>query len=75
MQNDLNTRPPLDGRRSGIGGGTIAAIVAALVIVRALFVWGPWNTGSKSGTASNASSGTTTGSASTANPASPSPRH
>jgi hypothetical protein len=61
MQNDLNTRSPLDDRRSGIGGGTIAMIVAAVLIVGALFMW---NSGSHTGTASNDSTGTTTGSAS-----------
>jgi hypothetical protein len=71
MQNDLNTRPSLDDRRSGIGGGTIAMIVAAVLIVGALFMWGPWNNGSHSGTASNDSTGTTTGSSSTIRPAAP----
>jgi hypothetical protein len=61
MQNDLNTRDRLDDRGSGIGGGMVAAIVAAVLIVGALFMWGPWN-GSHNGTASNASPGTTTGS-------------
>jgi hypothetical protein len=32
-------------RKSGIGGGTIAAIVAALLlIIGALYTWGPWST-------------------------------
>lgn len=52
MQND-NNRPLLEDRRSGIGGGPIAAIVAAVLIVGAIIQWGPWNNGSHSGTASN----------------------
>jgi hypothetical protein len=68
MQNDLDTRSSLDDRRSGIGGGTIAMIVAAVVIVGALFMW---NSGSHTGTASNDTTGTTTGSASTTRPAAP----
>jgi hypothetical protein len=68
MQNDLNTRPSLDDRRSGIGGGTIAAIIAAFLIVCALFMWGPWNSGSHTGTAGNSSIGSTTGSANTTAP-------
>jgi hypothetical protein len=71
MQNDLNTRPSLNDRRGGIGGGTLAAIIAAVLIVGALFMWGPWNNGSHSGTASNSSTGTTTGGASTTRPAAP----
>lgn len=70
MQDDLNTRRPIGDRRNGIGGGTIAAIVAAVLIVGALFMWGPWN-GSHSGTASNSSTGTTTGSSSTTGSAAP----
>ena len=65
MQNDLNTRSSLDDRRSGIGGGTIAMIVAAVLIVGALFMW---NSGSR--TASNDSTGTTTGTSSS-RPAAP----
>jgi hypothetical protein len=71
MQNDLNTRPSLDDRKTGIGGGTIAAIIAAVLIVGALFMWGPWNDGSHTGTASNSSTGTTTGNANTTSPAAP----
>ncbi len=71
MQNDLNNRPLLDDRRSGIGRGTIAAIFAAVLIVGALFMWGPWNNGTHSGTASNSSPGTTTGSTTTTRPLAP----
>jgi hypothetical protein len=70
MQDDLNTRSRFANRSSAIGGGTIAAIIAAVLIVGALFMWGPWNNGTHSGTASNKAS-TTTGSASTTSPAAP----
>jgi hypothetical protein len=68
MQNEMNSRPPLDDRRTGMGGGTIAAIIAALLIVGALFTWGPW---SGSHTTANNTPGMTTGSASTTRPAAP----
>jgi hypothetical protein len=47
----------------------IAAIIAVLLVAGALFTWAPWNKGSQSGTASNKSPSTTTGSASTTAPA------
>jgi hypothetical protein len=71
MQNDLNNRPLLNNRRSGIGGGTSAAIIAGVLILGALFFWGPWNNGPQSGTATNTSMGTTTGSTSPGRPAAP----
>ena len=69
MENDLNTRRQFDDQRRGIRGGTIAAIVAALLIIGALFALAPWNNGTNSGTASNKSTNTTTGSANTSAPA------
>jgi hypothetical protein len=69
MENDLNTRRQFDDQRRGIRGGTIAAIVAALLIIGALFALAPWNNGTNSGTASNKSTTTTTGSANTSAPA------
>lgn len=67
MENDLDTRRPLDDRRRGIGGGMIAAIIAVLLVAGALFTWAPWNNGGD--TASNKSSSTTTGSTSSTRPA------
>jgi hypothetical protein len=55
---NYDNQPGID-RPSGISSGTITAIVAAVLIVGALFMWGPWNNGNR--TATNAVSGTTTG--------------
>jgi len=64
MRDDL-TDPTMTGRpRPGVGTGTIAAIIAAALIVGAFLLWGPW-TGTQSNTASNPSPSTTTGSATT----------
>jgi hypothetical protein len=68
----LNTRTPndrtgLDNRRSGIGTGTITAIIAAVVIAGALTLFGPWGHNNRSAvnnstpTTSNSTPGTTTG--------------
>ena len=55
---DLDNNRRLDPRDSdGISTGTIAAIIAVVVIIGALLLWHPWN--ANNGTASN-SSGTTT---------------
>jgi cell division protein FtsN len=70
MQNDLDNRSRLDDRTTGMGGGTIAAIIAAVLILGALFLWAPWN-GPHNNAANNTSSTTTTGSASTNRPAGP----
>lgn len=60
---DLDNNRRLDPRDSdGISTGTIAAIIAVVVIIGALLLWHPWN--ANNGTASN-SSGTTTGQTST----------
>jgi hypothetical protein len=61
---DLDNNRRLDPRddREGIGTGTIAAIIAVVVIIGALLLWHPWN--ANNGTASN-SSGATTGQTST----------
>jgi tetrahydromethanopterin S-methyltransferase subunit C len=60
---DLDNNRRLDPRdRDGISTGTIAAIIAVVVIIGALLLWHPWN--ANNGSASN-SSGTTTGQTST----------
>jgi hypothetical protein len=60
---DLDNNRRLDPRdRDGIGTGTIAAIIAVVVIIGALLLWHPWSANNNS--ASN-SSGTTTGQTST----------
>jgi hypothetical protein len=74
MRDDLDNRMP-GTTRGGFGAGTIAAIVAAVLIIGALFLWAP---GSGDRTASNSSPGTTTGQGSTTPrpapaPAAPSP--
>jgi hypothetical protein len=47
----------------GMGPGTIAAAIAVLVIVGAIFMWGPWssNTSNTSNTAANPAPATTVG--------------
>jgi hypothetical protein len=57
-------------RSTGIGTGTIAAIIAAVVIAGALMLFGPWGNNNRtainnSGPASNSAPGTTTGQTST----------
>ena len=59
-------RTGLDNRSTGIGTGTIAAIIAAVVIAGALMLFGPWGTNRSSinnstPTSSNPTPGTTTG--------------
>jgi hypothetical protein len=71
MQHDLNRRAPLDDRSTGINAAMIMALVAAVLIVGALFVWGPWNRGSHNSIASDMSRSPTAGSASTSRPAAP----
>ena len=44
----------------GMGPGTIAAAIAVLVIVGAIFMWGPWS-GNTSNTAANPAPATTVG--------------
>ena len=58
----LNTdnRTSLDDRRTGIGTGTITAIIAAAVIAGALMLFGPW--GSNNHTANNNSTPATSSS-------------
>jgi len=58
-------RTGLDNRSTGIGTGTIAAIIAAVVIAGALMLFGPWGTNgainNSTPTSSNSTPGTTTG--------------
>jgi hypothetical protein len=72
----VNTRTPndrtgLDNRRSGIGTGTITAVIAAVVIAGALMLFGPWGHNNRSvvnnstPATSNSTPGTTTGQTST----------
>ena len=58
-RSELENRPDLDSRRTGIGTGTITAIIAAVVIAGALLLFGPW--ANNTGTVTNSSTGTTTG--------------
>ena len=56
----------LDGRKTGMGTGTITAIVAAIVIAGALMLFGPWGNNrtavsNSTPAASNPNSSTTTG--------------
>ena len=58
MRDDIDD---LDRRNTaGMGGGTIASIIAILVIVGAIFMWGPWS-GNTSNTAANPAPATTVG--------------
>lgn len=54
----LDNRTGLDSRRTG-NGTTIAAVIAAVVIAGALFLYGPWS--NDKSTVSNSSASTTTG--------------
>ena len=63
-----NDRIALENRRSGIGAGTITAIIVALVIAGALMLFGPWGNNDRSTVnnssapaTSNSTPGTTTG--------------
>ncbi|HKH01095.1 MAG TPA: hypothetical protein VKB08_10300 [Bradyrhizobium sp.] len=61
---DLDPNRPVGTRdRDGLGTGTIAAIIAAVLIIGALLLWQPWN--GNNSTASNPSGTTTTGSSGT----------
>jgi hypothetical protein len=58
---DLNPNRPVGTRDSdGLGTGTIAAIIAAVLIIGALLLWHPWS--GNNSTASNSSGTATTGS-------------
>lgn len=62
-----DNRPALDNRSTGIGTGTITAIIAAVVIAGALMLFGPWGHNNRTAinnstpTTSNSTPGTTTG--------------
>jgi hypothetical protein len=64
----------LDRRSAGaMGPGTIAAVIAVLAIIGAIFMWGPWSSDT-SNTAANPAPATTVGQSSNA-PLSISPPH
>jgi hypothetical protein len=71
-----NRLTDLNRRKSGMRGGTIAAIIAALIIIAALYTWGPGSTDSTTN-AANPAPATTVGQGSAApaatTPATPAP--
>ena len=61
-----DNRTGLDNRKTGMGTGTITAIIAAVVIAGALMLFGPWGNdrtaiNNSTPAASSSTSGTTTG--------------
>ena len=65
---DLNTgtiNNGVDDRRTGLGTGTITAIIAAVLIAGALMLFGPWSNNNRTAVnttpSSNSTTGTTTG--------------
>jgi len=61
-----NDRTGLDNRKTGMGTGTIAAIIAAVVIAGGLMLFGPWGNNrtavnNSTPATSNSTPGTTTG--------------
>jgi hypothetical protein len=69
-----NNRAGLDDRRTGMNRGTIGAVIAAIVVVGALMLFGPWghNRTADNTTipaARNSTTGTTTGQTSPTTPA------
>ncbi len=61
-----NDRTGLDNRKTGMGTGTITAIIAAVVIAGALMLFGPWGNNrtavnNSAPATSNSTPGTTTG--------------
>jgi hypothetical protein len=63
---DNRQRTGLDNRSTGFGRGTIAAIIAAVVIAGAMMLFGPWGANraaisNSTPTSSTSSPGTTTG--------------
>jgi hypothetical protein len=71
-----NDRTGLDNRRTGMATGPIAGVIAAVVIIGALMLFGPWghNRTAVSDTTpatSRSTPGTTTGNASATSPAIP----
>ena len=71
--NSETTNPTvLDDRRTGLGTGTITAIIAAVLIAGALMLFGPWGTNNHTAVnnstpaSSNSTAGTTTGQTSNA---------
>jgi len=58
MRDDIDDLDRTNTR--GMGAGTIAAVIAVLVIVGAIFMWGPWSSNT-SNTAANPAPATTVG--------------
>jgi hypothetical protein len=58
MRDDIDDLDRTNTR--GMGPGTIAAVIAVLVIVGGIFMWGPWSSNT-SNTAANPAPATTVG--------------
>lgn len=68
-----DNRTGLDNRSTGLGTGTITAIIAAAVIAGALMLFGPWGSNrtaisNSTPTTNNSTPGTTTGQTSSSSP-------
>ena len=69
-----NSRTGLDDRRTGMNRGTIGAVIAAILVVAAVMLFGPWGHNRTADntlvpTTRNSTTGTTTGQTSPTTPA------